>query len=146
MYHYLIRGDYEVLRNEVQDFFDHKHWHVQCIPDPRDHDPERYAILAAITQYLAHGINRRIMISRGYRKDPIGAWRTAAYDFFHGTKGVLPNLETLDREPGWAKRVMMVESGLEICQGWTSEVWGERSSARFVAKGIVSTEIVESFI
>jgi hypothetical protein len=146
MYHYLIRGDYEVLRNEVQDFFDHKHWHVQSIPDPRDHDPERYAILAAITQYLAHGINRRIMISQGYRKDPMGPWRTAAYHFFHGTKGYLPILEKLDKAPKWAGRVKMVESRLEICQGWTSEVWGEKSSLKFAAKGIVCTEIVECFI
>ncbi|OWY44447.1 hypothetical protein AALT_g6169 [Alternaria alternata] len=146
MYHYLIRGDYEVLRNEVQDFFDHKHWHVQSIPDPRDHDPERYAILAAITEYLAHGINRRIMISQGYRKDPIGPWRTVAYHFFHGTKGYLPILEKLDKAPKWAGRVKMVESRLEICQSWTSEVWGGKSSLKFAAKGIVCTEIVECFI
>ncbi|KAG9192545.1 hypothetical protein G6011_11279 [Alternaria panax] len=146
MYHYLIRGDYEVLRNEGQDFFDHQHWHVQSIPDPRDYDPERYAILATITQYLAHGINRRIKISQGYRKDLIGPWRTAAYEFLQGTKGDLPIFETLDREPKWAGKVKMVESGLEICQGWASEVWGERRSLRFAAKGIISTEIVECFI
>ncbi|KAI4662496.1 uncharacterized protein J4E79_004786 [Alternaria viburni] len=105
MYHYLIRGDYEVLRNEVQDFFDHTNWHVHSIPDPRDHDPERYAILAAITQYLAHGINRRIKISHGCRKEPLGPWKTAAYDACYNGRGGLPIFEKLEREPKWAGRV-----------------------------------------
>ena len=86
------------------------------------------------------------MISQGYRKDPIGPWRTAAYHFFHGTKGYLPILEKLDKAPKWAGRVKMVERRLEICQGWTSEVWGGKSSLKFAAKGIVCTEIVECFI
>jgi len=146
MYHYLIRGDYEVLRNEVQDFFDHTNWHVHSIPDPRDHDPERYAILAAITQYLAHGINRRIKISNGYRKEPLGPWKTAAYDACYNGRGGLPIFEKLEREPKWAGRVKRINTGLEICQSWNSAVWGERSSMRFAAKGIVSVEIVECFI
>jgi hypothetical protein len=146
MYHYLIRGDYEVLRNEVQDFFDHTNWHVHSIPDPRDHDPERYAIVAAITQYLAHGINRRIRISHGCRRDPPGPWKTAVHDYLCGTKGDLELFEKLEREPRWAGRVKMVDSRLEICQGWASAAWGERRSLRLAAKGIVSTEIVECFI
>jgi hypothetical protein len=146
MYHYLVRGDYEVLRNEVQDFFDHTNWHVHSIPDPRDHDPERYAILAAITQYLVHGINRQIRISRGCRKVPPGPWKTAVYDATYSPRGNLPMLEKLEREPRWAGRVKMVENGLEICQSWEGAAWGQMPSMRFAAKGISSTEVVELFI
>jgi hypothetical protein len=144
MYHYLVRGDYTVLRNEVQDFFDHWAWKVRNIPDPFDHDPERYAILAIIASYLAHGFNRRIKIGGQCRRKPAGSWEIAAETFFGGTRH-LPYMEKLEKPPKWVKKVPKVQGGLELGRGnW--HVARRRKSEKFAGKGVVAEEIVECFI
>ncbi|KNG51995.1 hypothetical protein TW65_00380 [Stemphylium lycopersici] len=160
MYHYIVRGEYAVLRNEVQDFWDYSRWKVERIPDPRDADAERYAVLAAVVVYLALGMNRRRRVeglSRRGRRSPRargqgGAWagfkeevEHAAWNFFCGTRG-LPCSEALDSVPKWAGRVKPVTTGLVLGNGWESGVWGERRSTVFAGKGIVAEEIVECFI
>jgi hypothetical protein len=144
MYHYLVRGDYTVLRNEVQDFFDHWSWKVWDIPDPRDYDPERYAILAIIAFYLAHGFNRRIKLGGQSRRTPAGEWEIAAKSFFCGTRH-LPYMEKLERVPKWAKAVPKIQGELELARGnWY--LTRKKKSEKFAGKGIVAEEIVECFI
>ncbi|KAF1946827.1 hypothetical protein EJ02DRAFT_335463 [Clathrospora elynae] len=145
MYHYIVRGDYNVLRNEVQDFFDHHAWKVYDIPDPHDNDPERYAILAIVTQYLAHGFNRRIKIGGQSRRWKPTDMEIAAHTFFRGTRN-LPWQETLEREPKWAKDVPKVPVALVLSKGsWYFP--GQRGkSSRFGGKGVVAEEIIECFI
>jgi hypothetical protein len=144
MYYYLVRGDYAVLRNEVQDFFDHWYWKIRDIPDPRDHDPERYAILAIIASYLAHGFNRRIKCGGQSRRIPARDLEIAAKNFFCGTRH-LPYMEKLERVPKWVKKVPRIKGELELGGG----IWNvarRRKSEKFAGKGIIAEEIVECFI
>ena len=144
MYYYLVRGDYNILRNEVQDFFDHAAWRVHRIPDPADHDAERYAILATIAQYLAHGINRRIRIEGLSRCGRPGEWEVAARAYFCGTRHLV-YMERLERAPKWVKKVLPVRSGLVLGKGsW--HFAGGRKSRRFGEKGISGEEVVERSI
>ncbi|KAF1838260.1 hypothetical protein BDW02DRAFT_604488 [Decorospora gaudefroyi] len=138
MYHYLIHGDYGVLRNEVQDFFDHWAWKVSDIPDPKDGDEERYGTLKGIVELLAHGFNRRIRIEGKTRRGKeVGEWEVAARSFFCGTRH-LPYMERLERVPKWVlrdERWKSVEKGM-----------GGLGQRGFGAVGTSPRQIVECFI
>lgn len=54
---------------ECEYFFYHRerHWSLACIPDPRDEDPIRYAILASMVEALVDAFNWRLEL--GIRRD-----------------------------------------------------------------------------
>ncbi len=60
MYECVVLGNITGLRTEIEWFFDRSTWAVAAIPDPRDPDPARYAILAVIPQFMVTAFNRLI--------------------------------------------------------------------------------------
>ncbi|OTA58450.1 hypothetical protein K449DRAFT_449406, partial [Hypoxylon sp. EC38] len=60
MYGYLVVGFTIGLRTEVEFFFNQPSWVVAVIPDPRDLDPDRYAILSVLPYYLVKAFNRLV--------------------------------------------------------------------------------------
>lgn len=63
MYEYLVTGYITGLRTEIEFFFNQPSRAVSAIPDPKDPDPERSAVLAALPYYLVIAFNR--LIERG---------------------------------------------------------------------------------
>ncbi|KAI9842910.1 MAG: hypothetical protein M1837_006742 [Sclerophora amabilis] len=55
------------LRNEIEYFFSQSSWRVAAIPDPKDPDPARYAILSVLPHLLVPAFNR--LIARGLPRD-----------------------------------------------------------------------------
>ncbi|KAL9102765.1 MAG: hypothetical protein Q9163_002127 [Psora crenata] len=50
------------MRNEIEYFFRKHQWPVHEIPDPRDDNPERYAVLSCIPALLVDAFNRNIKL------------------------------------------------------------------------------------
>ncbi|KAL8647978.1 MAG: hypothetical protein Q9210_005241 [Variospora velana] len=48
------------MRNEIEWFWRQRDWPVKDIPDPKDSDPERYAVLACIPSLINQAYNRLI--------------------------------------------------------------------------------------
>jgi len=63
MYEYIVLDYNAGLRTEIEWFFNHPSWAVTSIPDPKDPDPARYAILAVIPHFMVAAFNR--LIERG---------------------------------------------------------------------------------
>lgn len=59
LYEWIMVGHTVNMRNEIELFW-WKRWPVSTIPDPRDDDPERSAVLACIPALLAESFNERI--------------------------------------------------------------------------------------
>ena len=59
------------MRNELESFWYHNSWAIKEIPDRRDLDPERYAVLACITALLVPSFNYRINLGLPRDAPPI---------------------------------------------------------------------------
>lgn len=59
MYEHFVLDQHIELRNELEAFWYHSEWPVNRIPDPKDTDPERYAILACIPKLLVLAFNKK---------------------------------------------------------------------------------------
>lgn len=57
MYEYLVVGWDKGLKLEARHFFRQHTWDMKSIPDPKDTDPVRYAIIAALIKYLVRAFN-----------------------------------------------------------------------------------------
>jgi hypothetical protein len=60
LYHFIVTDDTTELRNELEFFFNRAQWPVNAIPDPKDTNPQRYAILAVLTALMCRAFNRLI--------------------------------------------------------------------------------------
>jgi len=62
MYEYTVVANNTGLRTEIEFFFNHPDWAVSAIPDPKDEDPKRYAILAVavLPYFMVAEFNRLI--------------------------------------------------------------------------------------
>lgn len=69
IYEAMVAREYYAIGPEVEYFWyqSRRAWAVHRIPDPRDRDPVRYAILACIAEELARAFNWRM--SLGMRRD-----------------------------------------------------------------------------
>ncbi|EAS32714.2 uncharacterized protein CIMG_03738 [Coccidioides immitis RS] len=65
----LCASDFIMMGYECTYFFFHREprWSLACIPDPRDKDPIRYAILASMVEALVDAFNWRL--EHGIRRD-----------------------------------------------------------------------------
>ncbi|WEW59076.1 hypothetical protein PRK78_004545 [Emydomyces testavorans] len=67
LYECMASGDYIPMGAETEYFWYQARWALRAIPDPRDADPIRYAILACLAEELVHAFNWRL--SLGMRRD-----------------------------------------------------------------------------
>ncbi|KZW03203.1 hypothetical protein EXIGLDRAFT_759084 [Exidia glandulosa HHB12029] len=58
----VTNDDNEMMEEGHYWFHIQPHWRVHDIPDPKDPDPQRYALLAAIAESLASAFNRKIKL------------------------------------------------------------------------------------
>lgn len=94
MYEFLCAGLHYMLQEEISHFYFHPCpdvWRVEDIPDPRDSDPLRYAIVAGIVETLAESFTWR---QKG------GLRRDGSIDFDPDAPAVLP--------PAWTRLVPAV--------------------------------------
>jgi hypothetical protein len=104
LYHFIVTDDTIELRNELEFFFNRAEWPVNAIPDPKDTDPQRYAILAVLTALMCRAFNR--LIAKGLPRDAppiVSDWETLAAQ---------PRI--LEEVPQWAKEVPALETRLDI--------------------------------
>lgn len=97
------------LRSELEYFFNHKDWVVSKIPDPKDPDPARYAVVAAVIYLLVASFNK--LIGMGL---PRGA--PAIID-----DEIEARLKAQDKKweivPDWASKAPMLQEPLLVPDG-----------------------------
>ncbi|KAF4443405.1 hypothetical protein FACUT_1329, partial [Fusarium acutatum] len=119
MYEYLVVGYTAGLRAEMEYFFNQSTWSVKAIPDPKDVDPARYAILAVLTHFLAKAFNR--LIERGLpRCCPAIITGVEAEAELRAREVVF------ELQPSWAKAVRRLDEQITIPTSC-----GETSEDRF---------------
>lgn len=132
MYEYLVTGYIIGLRNEIEFFFNQPSWSVSGIPDPKDADPERYAILAVLPHYLVVAFNR--LIERGL---PRGS-PPILDDEIEAELRSRPVV--LEEEPSWVAGVPRLEQPLVIPDRSGEEPDKKGRSTRFLAMNIIAEE------
>ncbi|WEW61203.1 hypothetical protein PRK78_006693 [Emydomyces testavorans] len=60
LYEYIVLDENTELRNEIEYFWRNHAWAVCDIPDPKDKDPARYAVLSCIPHLLVLAFNNNI--------------------------------------------------------------------------------------
>ena len=133
MYEYVVLDSQYGLRNEMGSFFHHAEWPVHRIPDPKDPCPDRYAILAVLTEFLVKAFNRNIAQGIPRDRPPIVIGREAeAYWKARPKK--------YEEIPKWAKKVPRLKELLVITgeDGEVPNVW--TASLPFLEKNIVAFE------
>ncbi|KAF2205486.1 hypothetical protein GQ43DRAFT_453103 [Delitschia confertaspora ATCC 74209] len=103
-----IALDYNTgLRTEIEWFFNRPDWAVSSIPDPRDPDTARYAILSVIPHFLFAAFNR--LTERGLpRGSPVIIISDEMEDELRARPVVLGEM------PGWCANVPKLEKTLVI--------------------------------
>lgn len=103
IYEYLCSGENYEVGYEVQYFFFHPNqWRIEDIPDPRDDNQERYAILASLIDVLVNSFNWRYDLGlrrSGNREDPQPACEVAP----KWAREVKRLVDPLAFEPGFLK-------------------------------------------
>lgn len=109
IYAAILGGKDLSLRTELEYFFNHKDWVVSKIPDPKDPDPARYAVVAAVTYVLVASFNK--LIGMGL---PRGA--PAVID-----DEIEARLKAQDKKweivPGWASKAPICKEPLLVPDG-----------------------------
>jgi hypothetical protein len=120
------------MRNEIEFFFNQPDWPVSEIPDPRDQDPARYAVLACVTQLLVLAFNRKIGfgIPRG----------TSGINSKDEIEEIKKQPHVYEKAPEWAEKVPPIDETLKIPfeNGQVIENFDdERASGIFKEKNIL---------
>lgn len=127
-----IVDDFTVeLRNEIEYFFNQSEWAVCEIPDPKDPDPKRYAILAVLPHLLVPAFNR--LIERGLPRD--------APAIIDDLEELQARPRVLEKAPSWCNRVPALKATLNIPNErgeFLTDVNDERASPQFLAKNILA--------
>lgn len=106
IYEHIVLDQHLNIRNEFEASWFHSDWKVYEIPDPRDPNPERYAILACITALLCLSFNKRIELGLPrdappiFSHDQLDEWRSHEREY--------------EREPAWAGSVPALHGQLAI--------------------------------
>lgn len=106
LYEHIMLDQNIEMRNELEAFWFHCDWKVCEIPDPKDPDPERYAVLAVIPTLLVLAFNKRIELGLPRHAPPI-----FTYDELDQWKREERKLE---KEPDWVDGVIGCENQLAI--------------------------------
>ncbi|WEW60262.1 hypothetical protein PRK78_005747 [Emydomyces testavorans] len=106
IYEHIMLDQHLNIRNEFETFWFHSDWKVYEIQDPRDPDPERYAVLACIPALLCLAFNKRI---------ELGLPRDAPPIFSHDQLDEWKSQERqYEKEPAWAESVPALHEPLAI--------------------------------
>ncbi|EON96700.1 hypothetical protein UCRPA7_7800 [Phaeoacremonium minimum UCRPA7] len=106
IYEHIMLDQHLEIRNELETFWYHNKWAVRDIPDPKDPDPERYAVLACVPKILCLSFNRRIELGLPrhapsiFTADMMDEWKTQPRKF--------------EEEPAWVARVPRLAETLAI--------------------------------
>ncbi|KAE8311160.1 hypothetical protein BDV41DRAFT_350276 [Aspergillus transmontanensis] len=65
LYEAMAAGEYYAIGPEVEYIWYQRSWIISRVPDPRDPDPVRYAILASIAEELAKAFNWLLSLGCG---------------------------------------------------------------------------------
>lgn len=133
MYEYLVTGFIIGLRSEIEYFFNQPSWAVAAIPDPKDPDAQRYAILAVLPHYLVMAFNR--LIERGL---PRGSPAIIAGNDAEEELRSRPIV--LEEEPSWVADVPKLEQTLVITDKNGDQPDEDSRSDRFLAMNIIVEE------
>ena len=106
MFEFIVTENTTGLRGEIQSFFNHSSWPVSTIPDPNDADPDRYAILSVIPQFLVLAFNR--LIEKGLPRGSPPILSNEDIDELRSRPVVLEEL------PPWTARVTKLDKTLVI--------------------------------
>ncbi|EUC67363.1 DNA-binding protein, putative [Rhizoctonia solani AG-3 Rhs1AP] len=96
--------DQNEIMLESQYFWRHNDWAIHDIPDPRDPDPVRYAMLASIVEELVDAFNYKVGL--GLRRGAAIYDRAAANE-------EAPSFEVC---PEWASQVLGLDNLINFCQ------------------------------
>jgi hypothetical protein len=106
LYEHIILDQNIEMRNELEAFWYQPSWPVCKIPDPKDPDPERYAVLAVIPSLLVLAFNKRIELGLPrdapaiFTGDQLDEWRAREREY--------------EKEPDWASSVPPCKELLKI--------------------------------
>ncbi|QRV86434.1 DNA-binding protein [Ceratobasidium sp. AG-Ba] len=93
------------IRLESAYFWRHSDWPIQDIPDPKDPDPVRYAVLASLVEELANAFNEKI--ENGLRRG------MELYEIDYRALAREEN-KPLETCPGWALQVPALEQQVDF--------------------------------
>jgi hypothetical protein len=137
LYEHIMLDQNIEMRNELEAFWFQPGWPVHEIPDPKDPDPERYAVLAVIPALLVLAFNKRIDLGLPrdapaiFTMDQLDEWRAQERE--------------LEKEPEWTANVPPCEQVLKIPH-WDNDVRDfvtidgfddERASREFAKKNVL---------
>ncbi|CAE6457222.1 unnamed protein product [Rhizoctonia solani] len=94
--------DHNEIMLEAQYFWHHKDWSIRNVPDPRDSDPVRYAMLASIVEELVDAFNFKLEL--GLRRG------IAVYD-----REVVNEEVPLEVRPEWVSYVGRLDDLVNFC-------------------------------
>ena len=137
----IIVGQTIWLRNEVEHFGSSYTWPVQDIPDPKDTDPERYAVLAAITYLLVKALNRNIGL--GVPRDSPGVYTDEE------ELEIRARPKTFEAVPSWAESLAPLEKQLLIPNPrgeLPQDEYDEAADQDMLRKNILTTTLPVLFI
>ncbi|KAF1839715.1 hypothetical protein BDW02DRAFT_563769 [Decorospora gaudefroyi] len=130
MYEYLILDHNTGIRTEIEWFFNHPGWAVASIPDPKDPDPARYAVLSVIPQFMVTAFNR--LIEKGLpRGSPGIIMGDEAEEELKSRPIVLEEL------PSWVANVPRLAETLIIPDADGSPLDKQNCSPQFLSMNIV---------
>ena len=129
MYEYFVTGFMNGLRTEIEYFFN-KPWPVSAIPDPKDPDPQRYAILSVLPFYLTIAFNR--LIERGLPRAAPAIITAEMEDELRSRPRVL------EKEPLWVAAVPKLDEALVIPDHRGLRTEEDTMSARFRDMNIIA--------
>lgn len=94
------------LRNEIEWFWRKRDWPVKEIPDPKDSDPERYAVLACIPPLINQAYNR--LIGLGLPRDAPALMTTQQLE------EMKQRPKMFEESPEWVAHVPPLEATLKV--------------------------------
>lgn len=106
LYEHIMLDQNIQMRNELEAFWFQQGWNVTDIPDPKDTDPERYAVLAVIPALLILAFNKRIELGLPrhapaiFTLDQLDEWRAQVREY--------------EKEPAWTESVPSCKEILRI--------------------------------
>lgn len=102
LYDFCLADHYEWVGNETEYFFFREDWNLRDVPDPRDEDPIRYAMIASLMEELHDAVNWRL--SLGLRRDKKHVYRN------DDTDSLPPFIP--QELPDWTKEVPPIDKDL----------------------------------